>query len=941
SLCVVVDSLTSTDGSISAAAQCWLIRALSLNDVIRILEPILLLLLHPSTQRCSIQGVKQNLTAGSAPPSSIEEGGLVNGLRRVESEHTQASDSLSSEEEEDLELEAMARTRLLKQEREKREAIDSLFRHVLLYPMAGGWRRLLQGLALLDSLLRSSPECHLVDALCCTSLDTSSAAHLNLVSNLLQRHQQAQDGKCFYGCLLSPTSSPSVPPSLLIELLVSLCLRILRSHYPSYLSLTPLDLQGNREVQVKSVSVLTRIVNQLCCTVRGQECSKATLESIHRLLTCCKVQQYALLSLSASMYICQKAADKGSSKGAELLDEQGGLSEESLVNLGVGGGQEQCPLQIELLKLLQALIVLEYHVWPGGSAMGGASGQPGDPRESSPASTPLAREWQTAVLFQQSIKAAQYVQSHPITAQGMFVSAAARALQPQYGYAMHPHWVSLLCSSLPYLGRSLGIIVSPLISQICRNVDELVKLHEHDGGKTNHSLFPLCQSLVACDPVDVRNARNAVLEALPHMLSSMALLWGVVTREGFQRRVSDSGHSSKHAATSVYFKSSKVLPVASEARLIIVELIKSLHTLNAETILQLVKEVVKRPHQIKGEQVHNHMQALQENVAPLLSLLRESVQLNLAPPGHFLLLGILNDFVNRLPNLDSKKDSKDLQVRCHRLCNFADLQAVSTLFSLQTDEVTQANAMVSSSAPSVYSVQALTLLAEILAPLLDMVYRSDEKEKAVPLISRLLYYVFPYLKNHSFAAGAQLLSSLSGYAYTKRAWKKEVFELFMDPLFFTMDASCAHSSLKLFTSADQKPMLLKRQAFAMFSGELDQYHLYLPLIQERLTETLRMNPSPAVSAQMFLMFRVLLLRISSQHLTSLWPIMVTELSSLSSITQLLPFLRTLCCSFQAPPPCSQPVAYLPVADYPAASSYIVLSRLEDIIENEFLDSMES
>lgn len=32
-------------------------------------------------------------------------------------------------------------------------------------------------------------------------------------------------------------------------------------------------------------------------------------------------------------------------------------------------------------------------------------------------------------------------------------------------------------------------------------------------------------------------------------------------------------------------------------------------------------------------------QAVQENIATLLSLLRESVQLNLAPPGHFLLLG--------------------------------------------------------------------------------------------------------------------------------------------------------------------------------------------------------------------------------------------------------------------------------------------------------------
>uniref|UniRef100_A0A7N8WNE0 DOP1 leucine zipper like protein B n=1 Tax=Mastacembelus armatus TaxID=205130 RepID=A0A7N8WNE0_9TELE len=1264
SLCVVVDSLSCTDGLISAAAQCWLVRALSLNDVIRILEPILLLLLYPSTQCCSIQrslkvlnsrsrsstktsGISagavakevtilnlivdreslwaeldngpelakppdtlvasrseseeteeeddkaeeeeeevesehtesadtsgaqvstENSSSGSTPYACIEAGGIVNGLRRAESEHTQASDSLTSEDEEDLELEAMARSRLLKQEREKREAIDSLFRHVLLYPVAGGWRHLLQGLGLLDSLLRHSAECPLVEALSSTSLDTSSAAHLNLVSNLLQRHQQAQDGNSFYGSLLSPSSSPSVPPSLLIELLVSLCLRFLRSHYPSYLSLSPVDLQGNRDVQVKSVEVLTRIMNQLGCMARGQEGSDIRLEPINRFLSGCKVQQYALLTLSASMYISQRGTDKGPPKSVELLDEQGSLSEESLVNLGPGGGQEQYPLQRELLKLLQALIALEYH--------------PGEPRESTTAGTPLTREWQTAVLFQQSIKAAQYVQSQPITTQGMFVSAAARALQPQYGYAMHPHWVSLLCSSLPYLGRSLGIIVAPLISQICRNLDELVKLYEHDGGKTNQSLsgrreniapdYPLTlleglttiahyclldnkRSSVACDPVDIRNARNAVIDALPHILSTMALLWGVVLREEHQKRGYDSGQSGRHTSTSVYFKSTKilrqrileflvpltchygvqlmaslgvvwssrkskrrhknkVLPVASDSRLTIVDLVKSLNTLHTETILQLIKEVVKKPHQIKGEQKSALVdipilqfsyayiqsisaQVLQENIAPLLSLLRESVQLNLAPPGHFLLLGILNDFVNRLSNLDNKKDTRDLQEVTQRILEAVGGIAGSSLEQTswlsrslevkvqpqvcpeanEADDVEsmpQTSTMVSSSAPSVYSVQALVLLAEVLAPLLDMVYRSDEKEKAVPLISRLMYYVFPYLKNHSaynmpsFEAGSQLLSSLSGYAYTKRAWKKEVFDLFMDPLFFTMDASCASSwksiidhllthektmfkdlmsmqsgSLKLFANVDQKPMLLKRQAFAMFSGEPDQYHLYLPLIQERLTEALRMNPSPAVSAQMFLMFRVLLLRISSQHLTSLWPIMVTELvrshlrrvwatttgngpvnfsqadldmylsackfldtclafppermpvfqmyrwafvpevdvnryngpetaliedeqectphvvrvleaiqqrygefstdllefplltqHSLSSITQLLPFLRTLCCSFHGPPP------QFPAADYPAASSDSVLRRLEHITEKEFLDSMES
>ncbi|XP_068185047.1 protein dopey-2 isoform X2 [Antennarius striatus] len=1023
-LCVVMDSLNCTDGSISAAAQCWLIRALSLNDVIRILEPVLLLLLHPTTQRYSIQSVKQNVTAGalkalnsrsrssskasgtsvnvvvtdvttlnfmnildrealwadldsdpdlvkphdnlevsrseseeteeeeevgeeevesehtesadtsgaqmstensssgSVPFRNIEDEGMVNGLRREESDHTQASDSLSSEDEDDLELEAMARSRLLKQEREKREAIDSLFRHVLLYPVAGGWRHLLHGLALLDSLLRSSAECPLVDALSTTSLDTSSAAHLNLVSNLLQRHQQAQDGQGFYSCPLSPSSSPSVPPSLLIELLVSLCLRFMRSHYPSYLSLGPYDLHGNREVQVKSVEVLTRIVNQLgrMAHVVG---NRARLEPIHKLLSGCKVQQYALLSISASMYVCQKGTDKGQSKGVELLDEQGCLSEESLVNLGTGGGSEQYPLQMELLKLLQALIVLEYNVWPSGavsaSLSGGVPGQSGEPRESPTSSTPLAREWQTAILFQQSIKAAQYVQSHPITAQGMFVSAAARALQPQHGYAMHPHWVSLLCSSLPYLGRSLSIIVTPVIGQICKNLDELVRMYEHDGGKTIQSVcgrreniapdYPLTlieglttithysllenkKSMASGDPVDVRNARSAVIEMLPNMFSSMALLWGVVMKEESKKRASDSVQINTHSSTSVYFKSTKilrqrilefllpltgqygaqlmasvgevwsrrrgkrrhknkVLPVASESRLTIVDLVKSLNNMHTDTILQLAKEVVKKPHQIKGEQksslvdipmlqfVYTYIQSisaqtLQENISPLLALLRESVQLNLAPPGHFLLLGILNDFVNRLANLENKKETRDLQEVTQRILEAvggiagSSLEQTSWLSrSLEVkvqpqvcpeveepddidvdgehyESMAQTSTMVSSSAPSIYSVQALVLLAEILAPLLDMVYRSDEKEKAVPLISRLMYYVFPYLKNHSgynmpsFEAGAQLLSSLSGYAYTKRAWRKEVFELFMDPLFFTMDASCASRSGCLF-----------------------------------------------------------------------------------------------------------------------------------------------
>ncbi|KAJ8352475.1 hypothetical protein SKAU_G00239510 [Synaphobranchus kaupii] len=847
SLFVVLDSLNSQDGSISAAGQSWLVRALSLSDVVRILEPVLLLLLHPRTQRSSICSVKHNLTVGNLkhlsckerapsrtgqsgdtmatdslsqegllgrvtivdrealwaevehapemrPPGECgsegdnteeeddeeEEGGrreeeeqeedsehtesadtsgaqissensssgstpylqradydglipahIPNGLRRNDSERTQASESLSSDEDE-AELEALARSRLLRQEQERREAIDSLFRHALLYLQPYDSTRVLYAFSVLETLLRTNGR-PFAEAICATGVDTSSTAHLNLICNLLQRHREALEGRSFYGRLQTQSPSPC-PHSLLVELLACLCLRFLRSYYPCHLRLGPRDLPGNRDVQVKSVEVLTHLVRQLVGLTASREGRSA--EFVRRLLTECKVQQYVLLSLSASMYVSQRQGDP---RGEEFPETQGGLSEEQLINFGRGQVWSEHPLQMELLKLLQALIVLEHQVWQGGAPT---------PAPVATATSPLAREWQTAVQFQQSIRALQYVQAQPLPSQGMFVSAAARALQPQYGYALHGPWVTLISAALPYLGRSLAVTVAPFIAQICKNLDELVRQYEHESIKPSHSWstrreniapdYPLTlleglttithyclledgKSPMAPDPADIRNARNAVIEELPRALNTTALLWGVVRREETQKKSSDSASGGgRYTSASVYFRSSKILrqkildflnpltaqfgvqvmasvgavwnsrksrrshsknkilPVASESRLTIVELVKSLTSLRAESILQLVKEVVKKPHQIKGDQKSTlvdipmlqfsyafiqglSLQSLQENITPILNLLKESVQLNLAPPGHFLLLGILNDFVNRVPNLDNKRDTKEIQ----------------------------------------------------------------------------------------------------------------------------------------------------------------------------------------------------------------------------------------------------------------------------------------
>uniref|UniRef100_A0A8B9QIP8 DOP1 leucine zipper like protein B n=1 Tax=Apteryx owenii TaxID=8824 RepID=A0A8B9QIP8_APTOW len=1123
SLFVVLDSLNCSDGAIGAAAQGWLIRALSLNDVARILEPVLLLLLHPKTQRTSIHYIKQKNSAedihdwlrkkkvslkesvGASesnseenlplsqfttvdreaiwaevekdpekPPLKTEESendiscnavasheadgdqdnsehtesadtstghdsentssfspslelqevsneendsaamdckentkhasslgaffpessksSVTLNLVRADSERTQASESLSSDEEVDLELQEITNSRLLRQQKEKQEMIKALFKHMLLYLQPYDSKRVLYAFSVLEAVLKTNPK-EFIEAVASTSMDTSSTAHLNLIYNLLARHQEALVGQSFYGKL--QTQSPTMcPHSLLIELLTYLCLSFLRSYYPCYLKVTHRDVLGNRDVQVKSVEVLIRMMTQLAAMAKSAE--NKNLEFIHNLLGRCKIQEFVLLSLSASMYTSQKRYELLMADAVSNVPEED-LFEESLINFGHDQIWSEHPLQIELLKLLQVLIILEHHL-----------GQTHEEQENQP---DLSKEWQQALNFQQAIGAMQYVYPHPITSQGLFVSAVVRGLQPEYGHGMHPTWVGLVTCSLPYFGKSLGWTVAPFVVQICKNLDELVKQYENETVKTSVKTsarenvtpdYPLTlleglttighfclldhpnqtkKVTAQSEPTNLRNARNAILEELPRIINTVSLLWSIIKREDSQKRPADFFGTTK-GSSSVYFKATKtlktkildflnpltaqlgiqlmaaiaavwnskkphrnqskikILPVASASQLILVDLICALNTLKIDTILQLVKEVVKKPSQIKGEEVTTWLffvcivfvrlpvSALQENFQSLLGLLKESAQLNLAPPGYFLLLSILNDFVTRTPTLENKKDQKDLQEVTQKILEAVGTIAGSSLeqtswlsrnlevkaqpqispdeFNIEDVNV-KPSSMVSASAPSIYSVQALSLLAEVLASLLDMVYRSDEKEKAVPLISRLLYYVFPYLRNHSaynipsFRAGAQLLSSLSGYAYTKRAWKKEVLELYMDPAFFQMDTSCIHwrsiidhllthektmfkdlmnmqsSALKLYPSFEQKAMLLKRQAFAVFSGEIDQYHLYLPLIQERLTENLRVGQTSIVAAQMFLFFRVLLLRISPQHLTSLWPIMVTEL----------------------------------------------------------------
>ncbi|KAM8847355.1 protein DOP1A isoform 1-T1 [Synchiropus picturatus] len=903
--------------------------------------------------------------------------------------------------------------------------IHPLYQHVLLYLQLYDSSRALHALSAVAAMLRAAPS-GFVSAISTTSINNTYTPQLSLLQNLLARHRVSVMGKDFYCPIPQDSHSHTFRSAMYLEIIISLCLYFLRSHYSAHVAAGPQDLAGNRAMQLTSVEVLTLLFSELAKVTGGS--AKGFASFISDVLSKCKVQKVVLHCLLSSIFSAQKWHDQQVA-GVNVATVEEGLSEDSVINLSEDQIDGCSTVQSQLLRLLQSLVVLEHRVLLPSDEGGepGAGGTPGGPGIGPGAGFEILGGEVEHVNPQQPMKSLQYLHGQPITAQGMFLCAVIRALHQHHACKMHPQWIGLITSTLPYMGRVLRRVVASVTLQLCRNLENLLHQFRYETGitDTRPQWMALCippdliltvlegmtaiihyclldptsqyhQLQVSVDQKHLAEARSGILSILHTIMSSVTLLWSVLHQ-------ADS--SDKPAAASAAFTSNinlgstknlrqqilellgpismnhgahfmaaiayvwnerkqmkapvrnKVIPLASEEQLLLVELVRSVSAMRTETVMQTVKEVLKQPPAIAKDKKHLSLEvcmlqffyayvqripvsSLVDSWPPLLALLKDSVQLGLPAPGQFLILRVLNEFILKNPNLESKKDQRELQDVTHKVVEAIGTIAGSSLeqttwlrrnlevkpspqivvegSNLEADvEDLMLTVMEASSfTPSVYSVHALTLLAEVLAHLLDMVFYSDEKERVIPLLVNIMHYVVPYLRNHSahnapsYRACIQLLSSLSGYQYTRRAWKKEAFDLFMDHTFFQMDSSCVShwraiidhlmthdkttfrdlmtrvavaqsSSLSLFTNRDaeleQRAMLLKRLAFTIYSSEVDQYQKYLPDIQERLVESLRLPQVPILHAQVFLFFRVLLLRMSPQHLTSLWPTMITEL----------------------------------------------------------------
>ncbi|CAG8462540.1 15995_t:CDS:10, partial [Acaulospora colombiana] len=201
--------------------------------------------------------------------------------------------------------------------------------------------------------------------------------------------------------------------------------------------------------------------------------------------------------------------------------------------------------------------------------------------------------------------------------------------------------------------------------------------------------------------------------------------------------------------------------------------------------------------------------------------------------------------------------------------------------------------------------------AEVVIP--DIRRLLVDQDRIISIVTNLMYYVIaPALKNRPNTGVSSVILNLlyetSKIPFVYRVWRKEVWDVFTDNRFFNMSPSAAKKwraimqtimtsekerfgevlaritttiANALFVNKEQeslnRALNLRRLSYILFCGKLDQYLKQLPSIAEKLVELFKLGFVELVHSEIYLCLRVLMCRVSNQHLSNFWPGILTEL----------------------------------------------------------------
>ncbi|KAG5676729.1 hypothetical protein PVAND_006540 [Polypedilum vanderplanki] len=848
------------------------------------------------------------------------------------------------------------------------EKLHPFHTHLLLYHTCYDTKRILYCLETLRNIIvAGNPKLFM-----CLTINT--AVSETQLKHLLIRHRKSIFGKGFDGSLTNTEFNNAYRGVMIVEVLITLCLYFARSYFQlnqeenhsdsedesfrtrNQDKASKEDILANCKIQLAAIEMLHLIFTELISIVK--EMGKGLASYIADLMIKCKVQKVILHCVLTSVhYSTTKIMTTTSEKILKFNDP--GDSERMHLEA----------IQIQLLKLLDSVIKLEHEtiVQKGEENKDTVTG--GIPRVTTTLSSILSQSPTRPKSMTSASSNVKYIQNLTISQQPMFLTAILNALLSENLKHLHKNWTELVTSSLNcFSPDALSNIVVSIMHQLCENIDNITQVNLFNQVSSDYIISQLEALTVICHFCLLDNNQQVSLSHLFNpqntTLSTQSSSYGQIYNNILNFFLSSSPlqvgeaynkHQLQQNATRTCVLSHLPRIISSMAllletqlgqdRLVKQQLINFItpialhHGCNFIAAIAVVwherADKKMQKNTFKFQEPANEMQLslikmvlgikniksdnLNDSWGSLLNLLRDSM--NLSPPAQFMLFCILYEIVKECSPFDrrDKKDIRDLHDIITRLIDIISNIAGSCLEQTTwlrrnlavTDELTP------TSGNQQFTVEAQSILGHILVNLLDYSFGSQEKDKITQIVTTLMYNIIPYLKNHTpknipfFYACSNLLSTLTPYQYTRKAWRKDVFDLFLDPTFFQIDISCLPfwkqildnlmsydnitfrelmgrlsvaqtGTLNIFTSKEQeyeqKAMLLKKLAFVIFCSEKDQYQKYMPEIQEQLSTCLRLpQVIPCVQAAVLLCFRVLLLRMSPDHVTSLWPTIIAEM----------------------------------------------------------------
>ncbi|WWC87738.1 uncharacterized protein L201_002630 [Kwoniella dendrophila CBS 6074] len=230
--------------------------------------------------------------------------------------------------------------------------------------------------------------------------------------------------------------------------------------------------------------------------------------------------------------------------------------------------------------------------------------------------------------------------------------------------------------------------------------------------------------------------------------------------------------------------------------------------------------------------------------------------------------------------------------------------------SPKVDEVEKVN--IEHGLEQIQSFLATSVVPNLRALLID----SDKVNAACS--GMMITIVTPAIRRQNVNPSVlQLLFEITKIPSALKTWRVQISDIFNDSRFFKniseedigywkplicglMDSDkerfvellgkiTSASSANIFSNRDQemlvKSLNLRRLSFILLAAEMNHHLVQLPAIQEKLVEMLRSSQvSPQVHSEVYLCLRVLMCRISPQHLTNFWPVILSELLRIFELT---------------------------------------------------------